>query len=62
MTSKEFRKKLVKAIEKSKEFATDTIEMEDLIKSARRSGFDEFILVAGKDENEVFTLSIQKII
>ena len=61
MNTKTFKKKLIGAIEKSGEFVTDTIDMEELVASEKKMGFDDIVLVSGKSHTEIFTLSISKI-
>lgn len=61
MTANKFKKYLTKLIEDDGVFVVDTIDMKQLIKDARKEGFDDVIMVAGEDETEVFTMPILKI-
>ena len=62
MTTKTFKQKLGKLIEQvSGEFVVDNIEMDEIRETAIKQGFDDILCIAGKDHNEIFTLSIQKI-
>lgn len=61
MNAKIFSRKLKKIIEDSDEFTTDTIDMKELKRDVKKQGFDDVILVAGEDSDEVFLMSILKI-
>ena len=62
MNTKTFSKKLEKIIDNSEEFIADKSTLRREISLLSRSmGFDQVILVSGKDSSEVFMLHIQKI-
>jgi hypothetical protein len=61
MTGKQFGRLLRKLISETGEFVVDTIDMRVIKADAEKQGFDDVIVVLGKDFDEVFTMPILKV-
>jgi len=55
-----FVRELKKIIDRSGDFVTDTIDMRELKKTAKKQGKD-IIFVAGESSDEVFLLEVLKV-
>lgn len=61
MTTKRFKKMMTELIDDGYNFVVDSIDMAGLRNDIKKQGFDDIMLVTGKDADDIFLMIIQKV-